>query len=285
MRGVFKDSEQWKRLSSLEWNLLIILDACRPDYLTTFQGEPVESIDALSQHTFYFAGAIQEWFVDTPLVYFNGNPLVYKRITVERKAGKNDCINLIDLWPQRWKESGVDGQWRDKEPTVIQPEMILNEFLKYIFIRGQPRHAIIHFMQPHFPFIGHPEFKPSITHQARYPQKEQFWDSIRKAYSDNLAAVLPFAERASESIGRVIVTADHGEFLGEGNWYGHNTWLGEPRSVYKPVTPELAKSILGTVPWWETGEYDPTLYPSVPLESEEIDDEVLKERLRSLGYV
>jgi len=65
-------------------------------------------------------------------------------------------------------------------------------------------------------------------------------EAIRDIYRKNLVLVLSYVSELIEWLppGRVAVTADHGELLGEGNCWGHGP--------LKPSIPELV-----TVPWLE----------------------------------
>jgi hypothetical protein len=96
---------------------------------------------------------------------------------------------------------------------------------------------------------------------------------------DNLDFVLKFVEELSEgTIGKFVITADHGNLVGERQWPVSTTKMyGHPWNVY---APELVK-----VPWF-TADFDKrreTVSDSpktVPGHSEEM----ITDRLRALGY-
>lgn len=78
----------------------------------------------------------------------------------------------------------------------------------------------------------------------RYPDPEELFAEkygkrgLRKAYEENLRLVLEEVVKVVEKLpGEIIVTADHGEFLGERDLYSHLAWSNDP--------------ILREVPWLE----------------------------------
>jgi glucan phosphoethanolaminetransferase (alkaline phosphatase superfamily) len=53
-------------------------------------------------------------------------------------------------------------------------------------------------------------------------QKEISREKILEGYKSNLARVMEFVDMLGEELnGKTIVTADHGELLGENDLYGH----------------------------------------------------------------
>jgi hypothetical protein len=80
------------------------------------------------------------------------------------------------------------------------------------------KRKVIHFMQPHAPYIteeGFDGFMDVISGSKSI-------DDLRDAYIRNIEVVLPEVERLAEEMeGRVVVTADHGELLGEYGMFSH----------------------------------------------------------------
>jgi len=110
-------------------------------------------------------------------------------------------------------------------------------------------------------------------------------ERLRRAYADNLKAVLAgVAELLKYLSGTIIVTADHGELLGEGRCYGHPTGSSH--------------RILREIPWLtihrETAELDPGRHgrrhgspdKKPPGDTTpQPDREQLAEKLKALGYL
>ena len=109
-------------------------------------------------------------------------------------------------------------------------------------------------------------------------------EGLRKAYKDNLTVVLEEVAVLLKSLsGRIIVTSDHGELLGEDKCFGH------PRS-------SSTNPLLLTVPWLVIekqaedviGHKDTTVVPrkdSTPKQTDGKEaDEEITDKLRALGY-
>jgi len=166
------------------------------------------------------------------------------------------------------------------------------------------KRRIIHFMQPHDPYIGSKaetlpnevEERENVIFRKRRQmagediQSEETLGSLRSAaargyishgqvhevYIENLDIVLDHVQDLlSELNGKVVITADHGELLGAGrftlNKYGH------PIGVYQ--------SELRIVPWLEIDNGNRRdIYSEKPIGVEEADDQVVEEQLEALGY-
>ena len=58
---------------------------------------------------------------------------------------------------------------------------------------------------------------------------------LRNAYKENLAVALESVAELLEHIsGRILITADHGEYLGENGRYGHGSWRRSPPNTEVP---------------------------------------------------
>jgi hypothetical protein len=152
---------------------------------------------------------------------------------------------------------------------------------------------IVHFMQPHYPFVRHDRAFTSwhperiAGGRARNDGSEDPWQAlargtadpavIRAAYADNLALVLDHAlALAADLDGRTVLTSDHGNLLGERAWplplrlYGHPEGLRLPALVRVPwATIDSARRTVT----------DEGVHSATEAEQEEVD-----QRLRALGY-
>jgi hypothetical protein len=159
---------------------------------------------------------------------------------------------------------------------------------------------IIHYMQPHAPYIGdnadelRQELEENHGLKSKYFTKdlgedyEQYGSlmglakkgkisdgKLRVLYIENLAVVLnEVKELISKLDGKTVVTSDHGELLGEsdGPWqYGH------PEYVFNE---ELRK-----VPWLVVdSDNRRDINTNRPIDNEEISNQDLNEQLELLGY-
>ncbi len=137
-------------------------------------------------------------------------------------------------------------------------------------------------------FLGnHPDWKlrkffklPPKTPMEHLLQKHSVQE-LRNAYSENLTAVLKEVSRLVEYLsGRIVITSDHGEFLGEDNYFSH------PQNCDHPI--------VRNVPWLEITQDKPVASfkketsreASSPKtdQSDKLTEEAIIERLRDLGY-
>jgi len=219
---------QDKLLVKKEWDWLVILDCMRWDFWWKYtkMGMPVKSP----------ASATREWCLYmknkmdfSDIVCVNANP------EVSRRLGK--CFRRdLKLWDSEW--TYINGI-----PTV-PPDKVVNRALK---LADRKVRVIVWFIQPHFPAPLHdpplPVFR-AIPHgevhrvddrmPAKYildPRKEieagrLTREMIISGYESNVRWVLKELNRLLANIRgkRVVITADHGEALGEEGYYGH--WDG-----------------------------------------------------------
>ncbi len=209
------------------WNNLIILDACRYDvFAESIGGSSIagklQSRTSLATDTGEF---LVKNFLDRKcddVVYVSASPFPDKLI-------RERVDRLVSVWRTHWS----------KEHETVLPEAMYECTLEAA--RRYPGKRIIaHFLQPHYPYIGHKELNVSKFESAR-PVEEQSSgrgykdDSVfslsakliyanamkeksrhMKAYSDNLHIALPYVEKLINALpGRTVITADHGEAFGE----------------------------------------------------------------------
>jgi hypothetical protein len=142
-------------------------------------------------------------------------------------------------------------------------------------------------MQPHGPFLGEtadqlreefPIGGDESTFYAVARDGKITQEQIRQAYSETLGLVIDEVEALLQNLhGKTVVSADHGELLGEEPWpYGEQRW-GHPhgvRSKYHWV-----------VPWLEIeGEERRTIRSDPPERTSSLETDTANERLKALGY-
>jgi hypothetical protein len=109
-------------------------------------------------------------------------------------------------------------------------------------------------------------------------------DGVRKAYKENLDIVLRSAAKLVDALsGRVVITSDHGEMLGEGGCYSH--W-SRARKKFLLETPWLVidkgERVVEEVEQGPKSEQAPG--KSQSREADEETKKQIQERLRALGY-
>jgi hypothetical protein len=103
-------------------------------------------------------------------------------------------------------------------------------------------------------------------------------ETLIEAYEENIEIAIEHVKRLLEELdGKTVITADHGEMLGEQMPPLMTQKFGHDPGIY---TDELRK-----VPWLviESDERR-EVCSEEPIEREDVDDEVIKERLEQLGY-
>ncbi len=133
------------------WDYLIILDACRYDtfkklYPNYLKGK-LEKVGSRGSHTIEWT---QKTFVDKyDYTYLSANPFINGKSLSLDELGKGEssswCADnhfkkVIDLW---------DSSWDEKEDTVL-PETVRKKSLEF----QDETPLVIHFLQPHQPYIG-----------------------------------------------------------------------------------------------------------------------------------
>jgi hypothetical protein len=287
-----------------DWDVLVVLDGCRADLFEAaaldaaagtagpdggawgdhgaFPADP-SPFDAYERVTSR-GSATPEWlranfaggrFGDT--VYVSANPYV------ARVCG--DAFHEVRaVW-----ESAFDA-----EAGTVRPEPVV-EAAREADADHPDKRVVVHFMQPHYPFLGHPDLqfagvdadqvlgeRTAVDGEPHDP-----WEAlalgrvdrrrVRRAYTDNFEAVLPGAlELARDLTGKAVVTADHGNLLGERAWPVPVRMYGHPVGVRTPALVE--------VPWAVVdGERRAVRDDGVSV-LDEGDAEAVDERLRRLGY-
>jgi len=212
-----------KSIADEPWNYLIILDACRYDafkYINYLEGE-LKYIYSKGSSTPEF---LEKNFLDKNrnkkfknIVYITANPFVNKML-------KNMFHKIYPIWKYGWNE----------EHNTVLPKTVYKESLK-IINKHRNKRIIIHFMQPHHPFlIANKEFNTTGFRENRKAVinnkskgKDITWadllskgeikqDMVIKYYLINLKIVLLWVNLLINSLnGRIIITSDHGNLFGE----------------------------------------------------------------------
>jgi hypothetical protein len=225
-----------------DWDHLIILDACRYDVFAEhadIDGE-LESVISRGSHSREFCKAnfTDGKFHDTVYVTANG-------------YGARICNGVFhDLVFTDETDAVSDVDVLHSTSRGMAPSTVLNAALEANDTNPDKR-LVVHFMQLHDPYFG-PKAKrlrarledEGLVIRARDPEKIRNSDrsdrkvvnslsaaakeeyitdeELREVYVDNLRTVLTHVETLLEELsGKVVITADHGEYLGERGKIGH----------------------------------------------------------------
>jgi uncharacterized cupin superfamily protein len=215
--------QEGEGIDQFSWDNLIILDACRHDLYEEVNG-PTESRVSCASHTQGFIAenfSKEDRFQDT--IYITANPQLDDSILEE-------VLGTSDLFHEKYEVYRTD--WSDEKNTVL-PDPVVRDAKSAEKLFPEKR-KIIHFMQPHYPFI---DSDLVYEGQANLEQIEgegtlSVWDAAEKGeverkevwqeYRKNLEFIMPFVEELVDSLeGKTIITSDHGNLVGENGLYGH----------------------------------------------------------------
>lgn len=273
-----------------EWDTLIILDGCRFDVFEdvhTFPGT-VASVPSQGGHSNEF---MRKTFWDRTLhdtVYVTANPW-------SEQIGDD----VFFLTRTTYTEEVKGGRARLPEDVA---DLAIRTFEEY-----PDKRFIVHFMQPNNPYVGpkareyrgrllaeqgvlctemdtpgadSADVRREVQHLRRALRHGYISrDVMFEVYRENLEIVTEHAKRVMDELGgRTAITADHGDMFGERlpplyvREYSH--WEG----VYTDY--------LRRVPWVVVESDDRReTRAETPVGREAMDDDSLREHLRSMGYL
>mgnify|MGYP000740101717 CR=1 FL=1 len=263
-----------------EWDNLLILDGCRFDLFEDHHDLPGElrKVQSPGSQSLEF---MRTNFVDRThhdTVYVTANPFV---------THLDDGIfhRVVNLFDDAW----------DDDLETVPPGAVV-EATRDARERYPNKRLLVHFMQPHYPFIG--ELGRQLESGALAPVEDlesktgdSIWrrlsrgdaevseETVWDAYVENFDLVHEHVADLTESLdGKSVVTADHGNLVGERLWpipvrrYGHPSGLRVPELI--------------DVPWHELPvDERRTVEPDPPESTADVSSETVEDRLGHLGYV
>lgn len=272
------------RVVDHDWDTLLLLDACRYDLFKealadySLPGELSMRKSMASGTPDYLTENFEgDTFHD--IVCVTANPYI------DTELPENTFHRVVSIWRDGW----------DDELGTVRPETVA-EAARETRENYPNKRLIIHFNQPHTPFIGETRISGRGMHNlrsrvigdntqvnSRTPFEklgagELNRETVWQAYRSNLDCILPVVEDLLTSLrGLTVVTSDHGNALGERAWPFPISVYGHPLGI---IIPSLIE-----VPWFshKSGKR-PRIVSEPPINSEErITDEV-EDRLEDLGY-
>ncbi len=276
-----------------DWDNLLILDGCRYDLFTQIHAK--RSLEGELARFRSRGSSSSEFMIEN----FGGrtyNDTVYVTANPHEKRVLDGSFYHTDrAWIDAWSE----------EDGIVLPED-LSKRARSVHEEYPNKRLIVHFMQPHVPFIGETQLDVDsrVTSGLRDMLRKEpvdtapnadfgfAWEALRQgtveegvfweAYRDNLIRVLDVAIPLSKELpGKTVITADHGNAIGE--------WATPfPIPVYFHPT-NIRLPSLNTVPWFVPpySERKPIVRSAPTTEpSDQADDteNTVKERLSALGY-
>lgn len=259
--------------------LLVIFDACRFDAFEDMYTDHYDgTLRKVSTTNTYTKQYQQTMWPDTyDLTYVAGGPVISDR-NFDRSnlsyCPSEHFDTIVPAWDRGYK----------KELGVTPPEAVTE-----VARETDADRMIVHYFQPHAPYIGETRLRESHDHSADgttkietrveslkhiYEQIETGGindDNLEAAYYSNLERVVRAAKQLISDVDRpTVITSDHGELLGEDGRYLHG---GRPHPV------------LCTLPWLNVSKpVGEMKTPSVQKQMNGRSSRSVEEQLRDLGY-
>lgn len=305
----------WER----DWDVLIVLDACRYDTIVEVEDEFdfLNNRDELTSTASSTTGWVETNFSTdyerelSETAYVTGNPNSIRALPYEfpdhcdcgsglspayddiYHLGSTSCptCDTIISGDRRSPFFALEEVWRDNWDNEIgtNPPRPITDAAINIHRTLNPNRLIVHYMQPHYPFITAPELSKGAkildNDKERIKMTKTVWEyiesgelseeTVREEYTENLRYVLQDVSVLLENIDAetAVITSDHGNAIGEHGVYGH-----------PPNTPIPA---LVRVPWYTTTAQDERTHESSydrSNDKQHTATEEVKNRLQDLGY-
>jgi len=246
-------------VAEMNWNNLIVLDACRFDAFAQVNDIPGTLTKIVS-----VASCTWNWFPNNfsdramkDVVYISANPYG-SYYWLHKTLGHIPFYEVVEVWKDGWSE----------KLKTVHPSEVNKRTFESLTANPHKRH-IIHYMQPHHPFIGNVTLLDIDSGDWTVRWRDRIFDQVSeqkeldaekpnvfalleqgvvnvkrvwRAYMSNLQLVMDYVKKLLPALnGRICITSDHGELFGRfGVFYGHPA---------KTPLPELIE-----VPWLEVSK-------------------------------
>jgi len=273
LHQIFRFSPDGVPIYEKEWDLLIVLDGCRvdlmeevaPDFSYIEDIGAIRSVDTMTRE--WMKKNFQQEYADemANTAFICGNP------HSDWLLDSGDFQVLDEVWRYGW----------DDDLGTLPPRPVTDRAIS-VGRSESPDRLIVHYMQPHFPFLSDPDLDAGIElDQFGELPWDNVWDRLRKgevdqsnlweAYRNNLSRVLEDVDLLLQNVeaDTAVITSDHGNAIGEWGVYGH--------PIHMPI------SELQMVPWIKTTATDQQSHNPKTVPEPTVDSDI-EERLRQLGY-
>jgi hypothetical protein len=256
------------------WDVLIVLDACRADLFE--EVADLETYDSYERKE-SAGSATPEWTTAnfggqalTDTTYVTGNPVVSRWV-------ETAFARFVEVWRDGF----------DRELGTVPAETVTAAAIDAHEAHPEDR-LVVHYLQPHYPFVEDPELRFTGfegSDEVDVPEGQSgasdvweavglglvdpavAWDAYRRNLEYVLEAIEPLVEAAS---GRVVVTSDHGNLVGERIRPIPMKLYGHPTGIYHPDLRDVPWAVIESE--HERTDREPT-------------DAGVEDKLRQLGYV
>ena len=195
--------------------IIIIVDACRYDIFSNVYNQYLEgTLYRMNWNTSCTPDFIVKYYMDyIDAVYISANGFIIDRnVNIPKYIKYNGSKHFKKVIP-----TFITG-WDSYYNTVL-PKYVYYDTINNLYDR-----IIIHFIQPHAPYRSFKFLKMNEKHLTNiYRENHSILSNIINAYISNLKWAMGYIKKLVDiiKIRPIIVTADHGELLGEDNMIDH----------------------------------------------------------------
>lgn len=259
-----------------DWDILVILDACRADLFDeTYDSHPISN-DIVSTDSIYSPASTSKEFMEKCYGSLSDDVLGDIHL-ITANGWEDECIDTE-------KFHSIDQVWEEHhDPDIgnVPPRPVTNAAIRAVRNSTADR-FIVHYMQPHAPFVHCAGKYDSVNRSPGEGNSQNIWNGLQKGkfsesevlqdYSKNLEIVLNEVDILLNNMsGNVLITADHGNALGEWGIYGHPGYVPVP--ALKRVPYARAEAV-------DRNTYNPEADSETGGQTTELSD-----HLHNLGYL
>lgn len=231
-----------------DWDVLIVLDACRADLFETTvdtnRFDRYEVRQSLGSATDEWSKANFSGQAHSDTIYVTGNPVVSRSVNTA-------FYKFIEPWRDGF----------DEELGTVPPGPVTEAAIEAYNSHPEKR-LIVHYLQPHYPFIKDSDLQfttfqgtDDIEVQERETGAADIWEAVEvglvgideawEAYRRNLEYVMDGIEPLLDAVkGKVVITSDHGNAIGERACPIPIKLYGHPSGVHHPVLTDIPWAVI-----------------------------------------
>ncbi|WP_254840505.1 hypothetical protein [Natronomonas marina] len=256
-----------------DWDNLIILDACRYDKF-----KKINDINANCTYKYSNSSTTRD---------FIRNNFFGKKMLDTVYIGANSWYLKLkgQINSEIYKFVNLQGDSRDidyafDDLKVANPSTV-TRYAKQNSNKHPQKRLIIHYLQPHHPFLGETGKQLNQTSSSIstvMSDSSVSRNTLMNAYEENLSIVLEEVKNLLSFLqGKTVVTADHGEMLGERHDYIPLRDYGHHSHIFNKPTIKI--------PWLKINNGARKEITSAGCSMNEgYDDKEIKSNLKDLGY-
>jgi len=209
--------ENMNNMLYYDWNNLIVLDACRFDIFEQVNDIPGElkMIRSVGCQTIEWVRGTFGKRKHDDTVYYSSNPFISESELGKLLPGLK-FHRIYNVW-----KSGYDKAIKNVPPRNV------NKIVYETYEMHKEKRKVIHYNNPHIPFLTGDEKVLGKNYSEMKKDLEAGLitaSDIRLAYIETTREVLSAVKELLAVLkGKTIITADHGDMLGEKGLWGHGT--------------------------------------------------------------